>query len=355
MNKISVMLVDDSSVMRTFLNTELKKDPEIEVISFASNGKVAIPRFRHYKPQVVILDYEMPELNGIETLKVIQKDFPEISVIMFSAYTVQGAQVTLQALELGAKDFVRKPDIKSNAREYIKENLVPKIKALALKSRNPASSVIPSDSSLKPSIPRVSTRALSLPGSFELAAIGISTGGPVALKQLLKQIPGNIDGSIVITQHMPPVFTTQLAEMLNQNSELTVLEGAEGMELEKGCAYIAPGGGHMLIHQVGNKRQLKIDNSPHYLHCRPSVNLMFHSLLKLNPSKTMAILMTGMGSDGFEAIQELHKENSYLVAQSAETCVVYGMPAPPTEAKIIDESLNIEQIAQRIKELLGTR
>lgn len=355
MNKISVMLVDDSTLMRTFLNKELSKDPDIDVVTFASNGKLAIPRFRHYKPQVVILDYEMPELNGIETLKIIQQDFPDINVIMFSAFTVEGAQVTLQALDLGAKDFVTKPGASSDASEYVKDNLIPKIKALARRSSREKSNSVPAVKSAPRVTPIVSSRATVAPGSFELAAIGISTGGPVALKELLSKIPGNIDGSIVITQHMPPVFTTQLAKTLNQNSELTVVEGTDNMILEKGHVYLAPGGGHMLIKQQGTKQVIKIDDSPHYQHCKPSVNLMFKSLLTINPSKTVGIIMTGMGSDGFEAMQELHQQKSYLIAQTAETCVVYGMPAPPTEAGIISESLNVQAIANRITELLGIR
>lgn len=356
MDKISVMLVDDSTLMRTFLNKELSKDPEIEVVSFASNGKLAIPRFRHYKPQVVILDYEMPELNGIETLKLIQKDFPTINVIMFSAFTIEGAEVTLEALDLGAKDFVTKPDADIDASEYVRNNLIPKVKALATKSSFNKISHPKALRANQVNRPAVSANKPSAtPGSFELAAIGISTGGPVALKQLLSKIPANLDGSILITQHMPPVFTTQLAKTLNQNSELTVVEGTDGMELKKGHVYVAPGGGHMLIQQKGIKSIIKIDNSPPYQHCRPSVNLMFQSLLDLNPTKTLAIIMTGMGSDGFEAMQQMHKKRSYLIAQTEETCVVYGMPAQPTEAAIIDESLSIEQIASRITELLGKR
>ncbi len=362
-SEISVMLIDDSSIIRSLLREVLKQDPQINVVAHAINGKLALPRIRYYKPQIIILDYEMPEMNGIETLKVIKKDYPESKVIMFSTFTVEGARITIEALDLGAADFLPKPEFSKDAdpREYIRDHLIPKIKALGRsglllkKKPDPATKQQTQSAVSTRPVQRSANEADSTlySGKFDICAIGISTGGPIALRQLLSQIPSNIKGSLVITQHMPPLFTAQLAESLNKQSALKVVEGRESMVLEKAAAYIAPGGKHMLITKSDQDKRIKLDYSPPYLLCRPSVNLMFRSLALSNPKKTMAVIMTGMGSDGYEAMIELKKAGAYLIAQNKESCLVYGMPAKATEENLVTETLDISQIAERITFLLG--
>ncbi len=378
---IPVMLVDDSSIIRALLREVLNEDGRINAGAYASNGKLALPRIRHYKPRIVILDYEMPEMDGLETLKVIRREHPEISVIMFSSHTVAGAKVTLEALEIGASDFVPKPEFSENSdpRAYIRTHLIPRIIALAGAARisrgtsaasgagsglPPASTSASTSSSTSdviagveksPGAPiaRVAPATTPLPGKFNICAIGISTGGPVALKELLGLLPANLNGSLLITQHMPPLFTEQLALSLNQSSPLTVQEAQDGQPVKRGNVYIAPGSKHMLLRAAGDRLTVSLDDSPPYMHCKPSVNRMYSSLVKLMPRKTLTVIMTGMGSDGTEGIQDLHAAGSYIMAQSRESCVVFGMPAGPTESGLASESHDIKGLAEKITYYLG--
>ncbi len=388
--KIPVMLVDDSSIIRAILREVLNEDPEIDVGAYASNGRLALPRIRHYNPRVVILDYEMPEMNGLETLKAIREEHPNMAVIMFSSHTVTGAKITLQALDIGASDFVPKPEFSGDEdpREYIRANLLPRIKALggaggkaggdngaatntgspsnsasnAETGGGPAVSGPPPAQTAGPSIAAVESARrkrppgspMALPGKFNLCAIGISTGGPPALRELLGLLPESLNGSVVITQHMPPLFTEQLAVSLDRDSALTVHEARDGQSVKRGHVYIAPGGYHMLLQAEKDHIAVKLDESPPYQHCKPSVNLMFGSLVDLMPRKTLTVIMTGMGRDGYEGIQKLHEAGSYILAQSRASCVVYGMPANPTEEGLASESHDVKGLAKRIIHFLGT-
>jgi len=192
-------------------------------------------------------------------------------------------------------------------------------------------------------------------GFYELCAIGISTGGPQTLKKLMDLIPKEIDGSIIITQHMPAKYTKILAENLNRTSQIEVREGKNGMLLKKGTAYISPGSHHMKISGKYPNLKIKLDDSPPNNFCKPSVNEMYNSLANHIPEKTIGVLMTGMGNDGYEGMKKLKNKKAYLIAQNKESCLVYGMPSKVTNENIIKESLNVDDIANRITHLLGTK
>jgi two-component system chemotaxis response regulator CheB len=339
---IKVMIVDDSSVMRSLLREVLSEDPEIELVAQAINGRLAIPRIKYYKPDVIILDYEMPEMDGIETLEEIQSIDSSIRVIMYSSYTVEGAAVTIEALSKGACDFLPKPgfDKSVTSSEYLKTKLIPKIKGLC-HVRSKADDLIE-----KPVRKQINKT------KFTLCAIGISTGGPQALRDLIPKISKSISGSILITIHMPPVFTEQLAKKIDSESELTVVEAKNSMRIEPGTVYISPGGIHMGVKNVSGIKKIILYDTEPVNHCKPSVDVMFDSLLGLHPKSTVAILMTGMGSDGYESIKKLQKEGSYLITQDRDECLVFGMPSKAIADGIVDEELKITDMAKRISELL---
>ena len=190
-------------------------------------------------------------------------------------------------------------------------------------------------------------------GQFQICAIGISTGGPQTLTKLLSSIPATIDGSILITQHMPAEFTKSLAINLDRTSKINVIEGSDGMIIEKGTAYIAPGSHHMKIEGKHPQLRIKLDDSPPNNFCKPSVNVMYDSLVSHIPEKTVGILMTGMGNDGYEGMKKLKTKNAYLIGQNEQSCLVYGMPSQVTSENIVNESLNVTEIADRIINLLG--
>jgi len=341
------MIVDDSLVFRTLLRETLGNFPEIEVVSQAVNGKLALPRIRHYVPDVLILDQEMPVMNGLETLEVVRKEFPEIRVIMFSAHTVQGAKVTIKALALGAYDFVTKPGSEDDPKRMIQDHLLP----LVLSVKGPGET---EKKRTPPEKPRAGRGALqAIHSSYSVAAIGISTGGPAALHQLLPLLPGGIRGSLLIVQHMPPIFTRQLADSLNTASRISVVEGEDGMEVAEGIAYIAPGGWHMVVDRKGAAAVIRIIDSPPELNCRPSANILFRSVAEIYGREAVGVIMTGMGDDGFKGMQEMRGSSGYLLAQEKESCLIFGMPSKPVEEGLIDEVLDIQGLAARTSYLLG--
>ena len=360
MSKIPVMLVDDSKVVREFLKEIINSQKDMHVTAAASNGIEALGMIAEKHPKIVILDYQMPEMNGLETLEQIIKLYPGIKVIMFSSYTTQGAKLTIKALTSGAADFLPKPGSKGiemdNAGVYLEEKLVPKIRELSRSNyrKNKVIEDIKIDPVRNLRQKVFDKKTLALEGCYNYCAVGISTGGTIALKKLLSRVPGDINGSILITIHMPAMFTCQLAEDLNKNSELKVFEAKDGMTVEKGAAYITPGSHHMKLIKSGIGLKIVLLDSPPYKSCKPSVNIMFSSLLDISPAQTIAVIMTGMGDDGYEAMLKLHRKNAYLLAQDKDSCVVFGMPSKPVKEKLVHDSLDIQGLAERISFLLGT-
>ncbi len=353
-NKIRVMIVDDSTVTRSLLRAVLTEDPDIEVVAQAVNGKLALPRVNYYKPELIILDNEMPEMTGLETLEVLRKDHPEVGVIMFSSHTIEGARVTIQALELGALDFVTKPhEGDGDAKEYIKNKLIALIKIISRKRRTGGIRVPSEEKRTTIVTPPAETVAARANGSYEVVGLGISTGGPAALRELLPAIPGKMHGAILVVQHMPPLFTKQLAESLNQITDLEVVEAVDGMPVQNGYVYIAPGGKHMIVSSESGRYLIRVTDTEPVANCKPSVNVLFKSIAEVYGRSAAAVIMTGMGNDGTEGMRLLKQKGSYLFAQNEASSLVYGMPAHPVKEGLLSESLDIQGIAGRIQELLG--
>jgi two-component system chemotaxis response regulator CheB len=346
MQKIKIMIIEDSITMRNILFQALSSEKDIEIISYASNGKLAIPRIKFYQPDIIILDYEMPLMNGLETLKEIKKSKLNTKIIMFSAYTQKGAEITLQALKEGAIDFLPKPDLTKiqtkDIIQYIKNELIPKIRSLSLVNKSEQNKQIQVSNKIQ------ERKNISF---IEVAAIGISTGGPILLYDMIKKLP-KIKKNLFIVQHMPPVFTTKLAESLNQISQNPVVEGQDNTEIEPGVIYIAPGGYHMKIININNKKFIKLTDDPPRNNCKPSVDYFFESLIESYEKNILAIIMTGMGNDGYEGIKKIFYKGGYIIAQSPETCTVYGMPKKPIEENLVHEVLSPEEIIKRLAEVL---
>lgn len=346
--KIQVLIVDDSEVYRLFLREALSKETDIEIVSLASNGRLALPRVNHYKPDIVLLDYEMPEMDGLEAIPEIKRLSPLSRIIMFSAHTTKGARLTLQALQLGADDFITKPagSLGGSAADDVRTKILERIRAFAAQRNRAAEpQAVRAVDPPKP--------ASGVKRRFRYCLIGISTGGPPALRKLFKLIPGNIRGSILVVQHMPPLFTAQLAESLNDDSPLKIIEAKGGEILEPGCVYIAPGGKQMRISEKPAKGAAVIveDSDPAEL-CKPSVNILFNSAAEFCADQSLAVIMTGMGEDGYLGMRNLSQKGAYLMAQSPDDCVIFGMPAKPVRDGIVHEVHTVEGLAARIAEYL---
>lgn len=339
--KIKVLIVEDSTVIRKLLSDLLKNDPDIEVIDTAKTGKEAIEKAKILHPDVITLDIEMPEMDGLTALKILKKEIPQVKVIMFSSLTQEGAKATIESLVLGAYDFVPKPSTKSflESIKKIEQDLIPKIKsAVPLEKIKPIYKIIEG-------VPKIKK------GIYKSCGIGISTGGPQTLLKIIPELPSNFPAPIFIVQHMPPLFTKQLAERLNSISLLKVKEAEEGEIVKEGIVYIAPGDYHMRVKKENAFIKIKLSQSPPRNFCRPSVDELFESLAEVYNGFTLVLVLTGMGNDGKEGAQQIKKRGGVVLAQDAESSVVFGMPKAVIEAGLADEIINLSQISKRLREL----
>jgi two-component system chemotaxis response regulator CheB len=346
-SKVRVLIVDDSALMRKFLGDILSADPRIEVVGTAKDGMDGIAKAKALSPDVMTLDVEMPNKDGLTVLGELMKTHP-LPVIMVSSLTQEGAQTTLKALSLGCVDFVSKPsgsvsmNIKEISTELVSKVIMAKgarVRSLPILPKKNDNSKIPFFSPARAGAP--SPRG----GRREIVVIAASTGGPVALQQLLSKLPGDFPLPIAITQHMPKDFTSSFAKRLDSFSALSVIEGEEGMELKAGCAILAPGGSHLIVKRRPNGiPYCGLSDAPPVLSVKPSANIMFLSAADEYGGKVVGIVLTGMGRDGAEGAVALHAKGAYIIAESQETCVVYGMPKAAVEAGIVDELLPLNEI-----------
>ncbi len=353
MSKIKVLVVDDSAVYRKILTNILSQDPQIEVVGSAANGKIALELIRRLKPDVITLDLEMPEMDGLETLDHIKREDLPVGAIVFSSHSHSGAKLTFEALEKGAFDFLPKPSNNSftqNVRK-IATSLIPKIKLCYAKKSFSTQQVQQTIRSAHlTQIDKPKSR-MFLVTKKDAVAIGSSTGGPSALKEVLSQLDPKISVPIFIAQHMPPVFSAQLAERLNNMCPLTVKEAENGEIVRSKVVYIAPGDYHMEVKKRAEQVVIKLHKGPPENNCRPSVDVLFRSAAQVYENKILAVILTGMGNDGLKGAKMLKEKGAYVVAQDEESSVVWGMPGAVAKAGIADEIVPLHKIAHLISEV----
>jgi len=337
---IKVLLVDDSAVIRGLMTQAINLDPEIEVVGTAMHGQTALTWLQKNQADVVVLDVEMPVMDGISCLKKLKQDYPEMPVIMASALTRKGAEVTLQALDIGAAGCIQKPVAKnaSEAIEQVARNLIPLIKAL-----------VGQDKTLGSSHTNLRTNVAKLPAKTPMIlVIGSSTGGPNALKAVLSAIPEKFTIPILVAQHMPPLFTKSLAEHIERETKRPTAEAVDGELIERGRIYVAPGDFHMVIDKQEDRMVIRLNqDSPEHF-CRPSVNPLYASAARWYGSSVLAVMLTGMGDDGIEGAQSISERQGYIIVQDEQSSVVWGMPGAIANAGLANQVLPLRNIAPEL-------
>ncbi|MFP4400269.1 MAG: chemotaxis response regulator protein-glutamate methylesterase [Candidatus Woesearchaeota archaeon] len=336
---VKVLVVDDSALMRKMLSEILASDSGIQVVGTAIDGRDSLKKISTLRPDVITLDLEMPDMDGIEVLKKIVSQY-NIPVVIVSSHTQKGSEKSLEAMNAGAVDYVFKPTYQNM--DEISYELKFKVKAAA-RAKIP-----------KFKISKVRKKTFGSTRK-KIVVIASSTGGPQTLEALLVQLPKEIPAPILIVQHMPPGFTKSFAERLNTLCDLEVREAKQGDELKNGLVLIAPGGYHMELKSdiEGMEGSIYLDNkTPPELGVRPNANRLFNSVVKIFGENTIGIVLTGMGSDGKEGSRTIKEHNGTIIAQSEETCVIYGMPKEVIVAGLADEIVPLEKIPVSLVQLL---
>jgi two-component system chemotaxis response regulator CheB len=348
MQRPRILVVDDSVVVRRLVSKALEAEDEVEIVGVAADGSIALANIERLRPDVVILDIAMPVMDGLEALAAIRQRWPSLPVIMFSTLTDRGAEVTLDALALGASDYVLKPSSADAAAtmEEIRRQMLPRIAALLPQAQEARErrTVVPH----RPAQPI--QRASGPPGRVDIVAIGVSTGGPTALAELIPSLPATLPVPVLIVQHMPPMFTKILAERLDHKSAVAVVEAADGARVAPGTVYVAPGDRHM---EVASREHLRVYDGPHENSCRPSVDPMFRSVATHFGPHALAIVMTGMGRDGLRGAEEVALAGGRLLVQDEDTSVVWGMPGFVSRAGLADAAVPLGALAGEVLRRLG--
>jgi two-component system chemotaxis response regulator CheB len=334
---IRVLIIDDSQFVRQALQRMLAEDPELEVVGLAQDGKQGVEKVLELKPDVVTLDVQMPRMGGLEALERIMAEHP-VPVLLLSSLTKHSADVTLRGLELGALDFVDKSSVGSMSLLTLGEELRAKLKAIA---RVPPS--------------RLLARAREPLGGeapdkrgVEAVVIATSTGGPPALQAIVPRLPASLQAAVLIVQHMPMGFTRSLAERLALRSALPVREAQDGEPVNHGQVLIAPAGLHMKLRRRGDKVKVWLDEEPKNALHRPSADVLMASAAKIYGPRALGVILTGMGSDGVAGLRAIREAGGPALAESEETCVIYGMPKAAVEAGVVDKSVPLHRIADEI-------
>jgi len=363
---LRILIVDDTAVYRRILTEVVESFQQDYEVATCPSGRLALNRLDQAPVDLVLLDVEMPDMSGLETLRVIRREHPATSVIMISGTSSAAASYTLDALAQGALEFVSKPEgtDAEASRAELRDLLRPLLRHVQTRRNlqaprpepgtalSPRPVPPPPEPTPPPPPPR---RMAPLPTRFDVLAIGVSTGGPNALGELIPALPGNLGIPVLIVQHMPPMFTASLAEHLNRNSKLPVHEAIEGEPVLPGHVYVAPGGKHMVVRKLAadDKLIIGLNENPPENSCRPSVDVLFRSLAAHYEGNLLAVIMTGMGADGCEGVRALKRRGCLCLTQSEDTCVVYGMPMAVDEAGLSDERVSLPRLAPRIAHLVG--
>lgn len=348
--KKRVLLADDAVVVRKALSEAIEKDPDLEVAATAVNGRIALAKFAAARPDIVLLDIEMPEMDGLETVRELRKVDTRVPIIMFSTLTERGASITLEALALGATDYVTKPSNINGAATLgtITGELIPKIRALCrLRDR-----AVGSPEATSPRAHAIAAHAITGHSRLQLppqiVVIGVSTGGPDALARLLPTLQCDFPVPLLIAQHMPPIFTSMLASRLTAKAGFSVREGVAGELLAPGCALLAPGDFHMVVQPERGTIRIGTNQAPRENFCRPSVDVLFRSVAAIYGARTLAIILTGMGQDGLRGCEELRAQGARIYVQDEASSVVWGMPGFVARAGLADKVLPLQEIGPEI-------
>ncbi|NLO79048.1 MAG: chemotaxis response regulator protein-glutamate methylesterase [Xanthomonadaceae bacterium] len=355
--KLRVLVVDDSGFFRRRIRDMLNADPALEVVGEAKTGREAIEKTLELRPDVITMDIEMPELDGISAVREIMRLRPT-PILMFSSLTHEGAQATLDALEAGAVDFMPKrfADISTDP-EQVQRQLQQRVREIGRRRltgrvTRPAAAPRQESAVAKAGAPAApAAAAATRPGRYGLIVIGTSTGGPVALQHILSRLPANYPIPLMLVQHMPANFTAAFAQRLNEQSAIEVKEAAEGDLLLPGRALLAPGGRQVGIRTIGGQMQIRItEPTPMQLY-KPSVDIAFTEAAKACPGRVLGVVLTGMGSDGCEGARLLKQTGSSVWSQDEATCVIYGMPAAVAKANLTDRVLPLDAVATELASL----
>ncbi|QEN09191.1 chemotaxis response regulator protein-glutamate methylesterase [Oceanispirochaeta crateris] len=364
-NKIAVLVVDDSALMRNIISRLIEKDSALEVVGTAMNGQFGLTKIPRLNPDVIVLDLEMPEMNGIDFLKEMHSRGHKIPVVILSSIAKKGARVTMEALALGASDFITKPSgSASDELEKVGDHLVTVLKAYGSDYRRKHGNSIP-PLAVEQAIPQQTFTRTSERSGFkqddwdrsspereperpEIIAIGISTGGPNALRKVFAELDPNLSVPIVVVQHMPAGFTREFAASLDRICPLEVKEAAEGDIVRAGRILIAPGDAHISIEKKSLASMIHLHDSELINGHKPSAGVLFNSIAKEFRNKSIAVIMTGMGKDGAREIGNIFREGGMTIAQDSKSCIVYGMPRVAVEHNYIRKIVSLDDMAQTI-------
>ena len=355
MKKIRVLVVDDSVVVRRVITQALSEDPAIEVIGTASNGKLALPKVALLRPDAITLDIEMPEMDGLETLRHIRRTNAKVPIIMFSTLSKPGASATLDALSLGASDFCTKPENLGGLADgvaMVRSQIVPKLKALC--GHTGLRSAGRLGGTLRPALAPPSLRGAPVVrpvgplARVEAVVIAVSTGGPTALRVVWDSMPSTLTVPVLVVQHMLPMFTTLLAQRLNDVGNMPMTEAVAGTQVQPGRAYLAPGDHHMTVRRDGAGIKLHLDQNAPENSCRPAADPLFRSAVNVWGKGVLAVVLTGMGSDGLHGSEAVAAAGGQVLAQDEMTSVVWGMPGQVVQAGLADQVLPLNEVAHAI-------
>ncbi|MFH0920650.1 MAG: chemotaxis-specific protein-glutamate methyltransferase CheB [Fibrobacterota bacterium] len=365
---IRTLVVDDTVLFRKLISEASAAFPGVEVVGTAASGAIALKKLHQSPVDLVLLDVHMADMDGVQTLEHIRLEFPDTAVVMVSGVSTRSADSTIRALELSALDFIRKPD-SSDYQENVlrlREDLKNVFRSLETRMltrglRKSADAPLhdrplaaPSAAPGPPHAPAVDpATSHRLPDTLDLVVLGVSTGGPEALSRVIPALPADLGVPVVLVQHMPPHFTRSLAESLGKKSALEVVEAVSDGELRPGRVYIAPGGQHLVVREHQGRLYAMLNADPPENSCRPSVDVLFRSVAGACGDRgVLAVILTGMGSDGLRGVEALKKKKCYCLTQNEATCVVYGMPRAVDDARFSDESLPVSGMAARITEIV---
>lgn len=348
---VRALVVDDTVVVRRLVAGVLDAADDVEVIGTAADGHLALQRIEQLNPDVVTLDVEMPGLDGLATLDELRRRWPDLPVIMFSTLTERGATATLDALAKGANDYVTKPSNTGSREEamgVVRDTLLPLVRAWGQRNQRRLRPAAPKPLAAAPTAPAPVARPGGRPAPVDVVLVGVSTGGPNALAEVLPALPATLPAPVIVVQHMPPVFTRMLAERLDAQCALKVVEAAEGDVVRRGHVYIAPGGSHLVPVRRGTQVVLTLSDAEPENSCRPAVDVTFRAAASVWGSGVLAVVLTGMGKDGLQGSEVVLGQGGRVLAQDEESSVVWGMPGFVVRAGYADEVLPLDKVAEAV-------